>query len=459
MGGEGGFCVGGEILRKDLTTGSITGTMLRFALPMIAGNLLQQCYNLADTFLVGRFIGSDALAAVGSSYTLMTFLTSILLGLSMGSGAAFSIHFGAREEDRLKSSIFTSFVLILAVTVVLNVLVFVLLDPILVVLQIPASLYAMTRDYLWVIFWGISATFLYNFFASLLRALGNSATPLIFLGVSAVLNIVLDVVLIVNANMGVAGAALATVIAQFAAGLGLLVYALLRCPQLRLSRRHLRVTAAGLREIANLSFLTCLQQSVMNFGILAVQGLVNSFGPAVMAAFAAAVKIDSFAYMPVQDFGNAFSTFAAQNFGAKKEERIRRGIRSAIGVTVVFCLIVSALVFVFARQLMLIFVQPQETEILAVGAQYLRIEGAFYCGIGCLFLLYGFYRAVRRPGISVVLTVLSLGTRVALSYLLASIPVIGVVGIWWSIPIGWLLADLAGLLYYKKFKKQLLEQL
>ena len=178
-----------------------------------------------------------------------------------------------------------------------------------------------------------------------------------------------------------------------------------------------------------------------------------------MAAFAAAVKIDAFAYMPVQDFGNAFSTFAAQNFGAKKEERIRRGIRSAIGVTVVFCLIVSALVFVFARQLMLIFVQPQETEILAVGAQYLRIEGAFYCGIGCLFLLYGFYRAVRRPGISVVLTVLSLGTRVALSYLLASIPAIGVVGIWWSIPIGWLLADLAGLLYYKKFKKQLLEQL
>ena len=214
-----------------------------------------------------------------------------------------------------------------------------------------------------------------------------------------------------------------------------------------------------LREIFQYAFLTCIQQSVMNFGILLVQGLVNSFGTAVMAAFAAAVKIEAFAHMPVQDFGKAFSTFAAQNFGAKKEERIRRGIRSAIGVTVVFCLIVSALVFVFARQLMLIFVQPQETEILAVGAQYLRIEGAFYCGIGCLFLLYGFYRAVRRPGISVVLTVLSLGTRVALSYLLASIPVIGVVGIWWSIPIGWLLADLAGLLYYKKFKKQLLEQL
>lgn len=438
-------------MRDDLTKGNVTGTMLRFALPMIAGNLLQQCYNVADTFLVGRFIGSDALAAVGSSYTLMTFLTSILLGLSMGSGAAFSIHFGARDEDRLKSSIFTSFVLILAVTAVLNILVFVLIDPILLVLQIPASLYGMTREYLWVIFWGIGATFLYNFFASLLRALGNSAVPLVFLGVSAALNIVLDIVLIVNANMGVAGAALATVIAQLVSGVGLLVYAVLRCPQLRLSRRHLRVSAAGLREIASLSFLTCLQQSVMNCGILAVQGLVNSFGPAVMAAFAAAVKIDSFAYMPVQDFGNAFSTFIAQNYGAGKSERIRRGARSAVLVSFVFCVLVSAAVFFFAEPLMHIFIDPSETAITAIGVQYLRIEGAFYCGIGCLFLLYGYFRAVRRPAVSLVLTIVSLGTRVLLAFTLSAVPSIGVAGIWASVPIGWFLADALGLLIYRKF--------
>ena len=440
-------------MREDLTRGSVTGTMLRFALPMIAGNLLQQCYNVADTFLVGRFIGADALAAVGSSYTLMTFLTSILLGLSMGSGAAFSIHFGARDEERLKSSIFTSFALIFAVTVALNALVFLLLDPILRVLQIPASLHAMTREYLWVIFWGIGATFLYNFFASLLRALGNSAVPLVFLGVSAALNIVLDIVLIVSAGMGVAGAALATVIAQFLSGAGLLVYALLRCPQLRLHRRHLRVTAAGLREIANLSFLTCLQQSVMNCGILAVQGLVNSFGPAVMAAFAAAVKIDSFAYMPVQDFGNAFSTFIAQNYGAGKSDRIRRGIRSAVTVAVGFSVAVSALVFVFAGPLMGIFVPADQPDIIAVGMDYLRIEGAFYAGIGCLFLLYGYFRAVQRPGISVVLTVISLGTRVLLAYALSALPGVGVAGIWWSVPIGWFLADAAGLIFYRLTRK------
>lgn len=187
----------------------------------------------------------------------------------------------------------------------------------------------------------------------------------------------------------------------------------------------------------------------MNFGILMIQGLVNSFGTAVMAAFAAAIKIDSFAYMPVQEFGNAFSTFIAQNFGAKRHDRIRKGVRSAVITTVVFSLIISVSVFIFAKPLMLIFIRPHETDILNVGIHYLRIEGAFYGGIGILFLLYGYYRAIRKPVMSVVLTVISLGTRVALSYGLAGIPSVGVTGIWWSIPIGWFIADFIGILYYR----------
>ncbi len=167
-----------------------------------------------------------------------------------------------------------------------------------------------------------------------------------------------------------------------------------------------------------------------------------------MAAFAAAVKIDSFAYMPVQDFGNAFSTFIAQNHGAGKTRRIQDGIRSAVRVCLFFCIPVSALVFLFARPLLTLFISPGEAEILRIGAEYLRIEGAFYCGIGVLFLLYGLYRALERPGMSLALTVISLGTRVGLSYLLAAVPGIGVVGIWWSVPIGWFLADAAGVLYY-----------
>ena len=430
-------------MTHNLTTGRPVKTMLLFSLPMIAGNLLQQCYNLADAFLVGRFVGSDALAAVGASYALMTFLTSILLGLSMGAGAAFSIHFGAKDDRALERSILNAFALIFSAAVLLNVLVFLLLDPILALLQIPASLYAMTREYLWIVFWGIGATFLYNFFASLLRSLGNSAVPLVFLGVSAVLNVVLDTVFLVWGKLGVGGAAAATVIAQFVSGIGLTVYAALRCPQLRLRTRP-RVSKAGLSEITSLSLLTCLQQSVMNLGILAVQGRVNSFGPAVMAAFAAAVKIDSIAYLPVQDFGNAYSTFVAQNYGAGKADRIRQGSKGAALVSLLFCAVSSIVVFVFAEPLMLLFLDAAETEIAAIGAQYLRIEGAFYCGIGLLFLLYGCFRAVRRPGVSLVLTLVSLGTRVLLAFALSAVPSIGVTGIWASVPIGWFLADAAG---------------
>lgn len=209
-----------------------------------------------------------------------------------------------------------------------------------------------------------------------------------------------------------------------------------------------------MKELTHFSFLTCVQQSVMNFGILMVQGLVNSFGPQVMAAFAAAVKIDSFAYMPVQDFGNAFSTYTAQNYGAGKRERIQRGIRSALMLVFLFCLLVSGLVCAFAPGLMGLFLQPGQEEVVRIGVEYLRIEGACYLGIGILFLLYGYYRAVAKPGMSIVLTVVSLGSRVALAYLLAPLPQVGVLGIWWAVPIGWLLADGAGIWYYLRGRKQ-----
>ncbi|ANU46760.1 MATE family efflux transporter [Enterocloster clostridioformis] len=445
-------------MHSDLTTGSITGTMLRFALPMITGNLLQQFYNIADTLIVGRYLGVQALAAVGAAYALMSFLTSILLGLCMGSGAVFSLRYGEKNEGMLKSSMFVSFVLVAAVALVLNTAVFLFIDPIMYLLCVPVEIYGFMREYLWVIFFGISAVFLYNYFACLLRAVGNSFIPLVFLGISALLNVGLDLVFVLVFKWGVAGAGAATVVSQFVSGIGICLYTYLNMPEFRINRSYMKMDRKVLAEISGFSFLTCVQQSVMNFGILMVQGLVNSFGAVVMAAFAAAVKIDSFAYMPVQDFGNAFSTFIAQNYGAGRHDRVEKGIKSAVTASVLFCLVISFIVCVFARELMLVFVQPQEAEILAVGVQYLRIEGTFYCGIGCLFLLYGLYRAVRKPEMSVVLTVISLGTRVVLAYILSAIPGIGVVGIWVSVPIGWFLADCTGFAYYWMKRRAILGQ-
>ena len=438
--------------QRNLTEGNITKNLLFFAFPMMAGNLLQQCYNIADTLIVSRFLGANALAAVGSSYTLMTFLTSILLGMCMGSGAAFSIWYGQKDMKRLKEGMLHAFGLIAAVTIVLNILVFAGLPLILRFLQVPAEVTPYMEEYLEIIFVGISATFLYNYYAALLRAIGNSVVPLVFLGVSAVLNIVLDFLFVFTFQRGVGGAAEATVISQFVSGIGIAFYTQKHFPELRVSLKEVHFKGKMLNEIAGFSFLTCMQQSIMNFGILMVQGLVNSFGPVVMAAFAAAVKIDSFAYMPVQDFGNAFSTFIAQNYGAKKFERIQKGIKSAVMTSVLFCAVISSAVFIFAEPLMKIFVSGTEKEIISVGVEYLRIEGSFYFGIGILFLLYGLYRAVKLPGMSVVLTILSLGTRVALAYGLSAIPMIGVKGIWAAVPIGWILADAVGAIYYIKNK-------
>lgn len=431
----------------DLTEGKISRSLLLFALPMMAGNLLQQFYNIADTLIVGRVLGSNALAAVGSAYTLMTFLTSIFLGLSMGSGALFSIYKGKNDQDSLRSAIVHAFALIMAVTVLLNVLVYIGIDLILHFLRVPDEVWDGMKAYLLVIFAGIIATSLYNYFSCLLRALGNSTIPLVFLAVSAVLNIGLDLLFVAVLPWGIRGAALATVIAQYVSGIGITLYVLLKCRDLLPSREDLQFNRQILGEIGNLSSMTCVQQSVMNFGILMVQGLVNSFGPVVMAAFAAAVKIDTFAYLPVQDFGNAYSTFIAQNYGAGKKERIRKGTKESFLISFLFCIVISAVVCIFAAPLMRIFVSAKETAVIASGVRYLRIEGAFYCGIGCLFLLYGYYRAVKKPGMSVVLTVISLGTRVALAYILSAY--IGETGIWMAIPIGWVLADITGLAYMK----------
>lgn len=444
--------------QKDLTKGNVFSTMCLFAMPMILGNLLQQGYNIVDTWVVGHYIGSDALAAVGSAFTLMTFLTSILLGLCMGSGVVFSICFGAQDKKRLERGICSAFLLTSVVALVLMFASLILIDGIMLWLNIPVEIVERTRSYLFIVFCGIPAIALYNFFSAYLKALGNSIVPLVFLGVATGINIILDLVLVVVYPLGVAGTAWATIIAQYISGIGIGMYTLIHDHKMRQAFCRFNVKKESLKGIANYSLLTCMQQSVMNLGILMVQGLVNSFGTAIMAAFAASVKIEAFAYMPVQEYGNAFSTFIAQNMGAHQTKRVQQGFRYGVLTSIGYCFAISLVLWFLAKPLILIFIDPQETLIVAQGIRYLHTVGPFYFGIGCLFLLYGLYRAIGKPGVSVVLTIISLGTRVLLSYFLSSISQIGVLGIWWSIPIGWVLADLVGFLYYRKNKRKLLKE-
>ncbi|MDE5776124.1 MAG: MATE family efflux transporter [Treponemataceae bacterium] len=429
----------------DLTEGSIPKKLFLFALPLVFGNLLQQFYNIVDTIVVGKYLGENALAAVGSAYTIMILLTSIIIGLCMGASVCFSMRFGQKDCSGIRQAFFISFIGILIVTVVLNALSYALLDMLIKLMNIPEEIRAMFRQYMLVIFSGIFAVFLYNIFSNLFRAVGNSVIPLAFLAVSTLINVILDLIFIIHCKWGVVGAAAATVIAQYISGIGITIYYFIFGGSLRVRKFDLKWDRAIFKEMSRLSSMTCVQQSIMNFGILMVQGLVNSFGTAVMAAFAAGVKIDTFAYSPVQDFGNAFSSFVAQNYGAQKKERVKKGVKTAVLMVVCFCAVISVVVCLFANQLMKIFIDAGNVAVIAIGVRYLRIEGACYIGIGLLFMFYGYYRAINKPAMSIVLTIISLGVRVALSYILVCCTNIGEISIWMAIPIGWLLADITGI--------------
>ena len=435
----------------NLTRGPIIRSMLLFTLPLTLGNLLQQLYNITDSAIVGRFVGSDALAAVGSAYSLMTFVTSVIIGLCLGSTALFSLYYGKGDLRRFRLT-FTASGLIIALTSAVLMLVCLIWNrPIVRLLNTPGEIEDMLASYLFIIYLGLPATFISNFLSAVLRSIGESRVPLVYYAISVVLNIFLDLFYVLVLDQGVEGAAIATVISQYVSAVLLLVHTAVRYRHLWPTRQELRVSRGDASDVVRYSFITCLQQSVMNFGILMVQGLVNSFGIAVMAAFAAGVKIDSFAYLPVQDFGNAYSVFVSQNRGAGEAERIRRGTRGALAVTCLFALVLSALVNIFARPLFSLFLDSSEAGIMAIGVGYLRLEGSFYIGIAILFLLYGHFRAIGKPSISLILTLFSLGTRVALSYALA--PSLGYQMIWISVPIGWALADLVGALLMTRTRR------
>ena len=446
-------------MNRDLTKGSVLKSMLLFSIPMILGDLLQQCYNIVDTLIVGQFLGKNALASVGSSFTLMTFITSIILGLCMGSGALFSIRYGQKDEKGLREDVCASFFFIALITFILTVISYIFLNQLSVFLHVPHEVWGDMKGYLIVIFIGIPAIFLYNYFASYLRAIGNSMIPLIFLAISAILNIGLDLFFVIVLKLGVEGAAIATVISQYLSGIGISIYSLIKNIQVRAIMKLQYFHLKRVHKVISFSVLTCIQQSVMNFGILMIQGLVNSFGKVIMAAFAAAVKIDTLAYMPAQEFANSYSLFVSQNFGAKERDRIKEGTKKAMITSVAFCFIISIIIVFAADNLMMLFVKSTEIETIKEGAKYLRIEGSMYIEIGILFLWYGYFRGINKPLISLILTIVSLGLRVLLSYSFAKTTPLGVIAIWCSIPIGWIIADITGLVLYKKYSKKALENI
>lgn len=436
---------------NDMTRGNPTKLLIKFALPMLVGNLFQQLYNIVDSVIVGKFIGKNALAAVGSSFMAMNFFSFVIIGLCIGSGIVFSYYFGQNNQARLRKSIFISLFFIGIFTGLMSLVLVLNTSRILGLMNTPENIMAESLAYLRVIFSGLFFVFLYNWSSSVLRSIGDSKTPLIFLVLSAFINIGLDLYFVLGLELGVKGVAYATILAQATSSLLCIAYGLIRTPMLRLGREDISFDREIMKEVGRYSFLTSIQQSVMTFGMLVVQGYVNLFGPDTIAAFASGGKIESIANLPMQDFGNAFGTYVAQNKGAGRDDRIDLGFKSVVRIIIVFGLIISSLIYLNAGRFMRIFVRAQEVNVIEIGVEYMSILSIFYTLLGFLLMFYGYFRGMGQLNSSLLLTIISLGTRVIIVASLS--PRLGRTVIWWAAPIGWFLADLVGFFLHYRNKK------
>lgn len=436
-------------LNRDLTQGSIPKGLLAFALPLILGNLLQQLYNLADTWVVGQFLGEGALAAVGSSYTLMTFLTSILLGLCMGSSVFFAMQFGRKDPARFRAGIFQSFCLIGGLTVVLTGLVYLALGGILWFLRIPADVWDLTRTYLVWVFAGIPATFLYNYFANLLRAIGNSVTPLLFLGVSVVGNIGLDLLFVIPLKMGVMGAALATVLSQVASAV-----LTLRCivgsqgMPWHIRAEKLRLHGDVFTAICTIGVPAAAQSAMYNISNMFIQSSMNSFGTSTIAAWGVYGKIDFLFWMTINSLGIAITTFAGQNFGARQYDRVRRGVRVCLAMAACTTLVISFTFYNLAEVLFRLF--SQDDAVVAVGVGMMHVLTPVYITYVCIEVLAGALRGCGDVRVPTLITVFFVcGLRML--WLFIAVPIRHEVAtVEMSYPITWSLASALFILYYVK---------
>lgn len=439
-------------MELDMTKGNPSKIILKFFIPLFIGDLFQQLYSIIDAIIVGKFVSADAFAAVGSSSAVNVFITSILLGLAMGASAIFSQLYGGKHYDELKKTISTALIFLFLASVLITVVTSAFLQRIIAYYQMPTETSVYAAQFLRFSFLGFIFVGMYNAFAFLLRSFGDSKSPLYFLTGACVLNIILDLIFVLGFHMEVLGVAIATFISQGVSSVCCGIYTVKKINFLKFEKKDFIFSFPAFKKIAGYSVLTALQQSISSFGMMLIQGLVNTFGATAMASFAACSKIDSVANTPLQDLGNAFSTYTAQNKGAGESKRIREGFRATSMLIIILSSVISIVAFAFAPYLIALFVNKDAAEVIAIGVGYLRIVPLFYVLLGFIVMFYGFFRGLGAIKISILMTVVSQGLRVLLAYSFA--PVKGFSGVCWAIVIGWFLSDLLGFYMYKKVISQ-----
>ena len=425
-------------MKRDLTTGPVTSTMLLFALPMILGNVLQQCYNLADTWIVGEFLGTAALGAVGSAYTLITFLTSLIIGMCMGAGILMSTQYGAKKYGHLERQISTTLLGGLAFSIVIAALLVIFAHPLLILLQVPADIIGPAGVYLRIVFTGLIFTFVYNFFSNTLRALGDSKAPLYFLIISAFLNIVLDLFFVVALKWGVPGSAVATVLSEGLCCMCCMIYIKKEVPLLCLGEKWRIFDVPILWRTFTYGITSALQQMCIQLGKICVQTVVNVQGVAFIAAFTAINRVDDFAMTPQGNIAHAATTFMAQNKGAGKIARMKKGFLSSLILQAVYTTVIAVLVFVFSRQIMELFVSDGSEEVISLGMSYLQLIAFMYFMPSATNVIQGFFRGLGDLKVTLVSTVLNMAVRFLAAWIMIHILGGGFECLAWSNFVGWI---------------------
>lgn len=433
---------------KDFTTGNEAKHIFRFALPMLIGNIFQQLYNVVDSIIVGRYLGEKALAAVGASFPIIFMVIALIIGIGIGSSVVISQYFGARDYDKVKRAADTTYIFLFFAGIIITIVGLLSGEHIFRVMRLPEEILPMARTYLDIYMYGLVLMFGFNSVSSILRGVGDSKTPLFFLIVSTFLNIFLDILFVLVFKWGIAGAAWATVVAQAFSFVIAVIYLERLRHMLRITFKRLVFDWNIFRQSVKIGLPTGIQQTLVALGGMALMGIVNTFGTDVIAGFSAASRIDSLAVIPIMNFSASLSGFVGQNIGAGKIDRVKRGLWATIKMSVLFSLLISAIILIWGDTMMVVF--TTNPKVVDIGYHYLMIVSIFYLAFAVMFCINGLLRGAGAAVIPMYITLLSLWiVRIPLAYLLSKTFGMDEAGIWWSIPIGWLMGAVASTFYYR----------
>lgn len=437
----------------NMTEGSPVRLLLTFSVPMLIGNIFQQLYNLADSVIVGQLIGAQALAAIGATGSVTFFFFALCNGIGTGGGIITSHFFGEGNDEKVKVCIVNTAFIMILVPLVIGTIAFFTTKPLLVFLKTPESILDEAAAYMKIMCCALPLISIYNFVSSMLRALGDSKTPLYFLIFSCILNVILDIIFVYFLHQGVVGAGIATLIANFVCGLLCLAFAFKTNPYFRLQKKNVRLDANILWKCTRLGVPISLQFSLIAISCMALQRVVNNFGPVAVAAFTATSRIEQLIHQPYQTLGAALSTFSGQNFGAKKKDRLIMGYRKSMLMMTIFTLVMIPIIQIFGNGITRLFVK--DAEVISMGAQALRISSWFYIFLGLIYMVRGVLNGVGDATFSLINGITEVIGRFTVPVALTAVAAIGVWGIWWSVGIVWFLSGATAYMRYLWVKRKI----